>query len=363
MTNLKLKRQTHFNVIGVMSGTSLDGVDLCYAQFEWDKSWQFQIIAAETINYSQLWQQRLRSAIDLAPSDLDKLNSAYTQFLADVIAAFIKKNKCSTIDAVCSHGHTVFHQPNLGKTLQIGNLPALATALNQIVVCDFRTQDVALGGQGAPLVPIGDALLFSDYDYCLNLGGFANISFEHQNQRIAFDVCPVNIVLNYYMQSLGMAYDDGGQIAAKGTIHIPLLEALNALEFYKLPAPKSLGLEWVQRAVLPRIDACELEVSTVLRTVVEHCAIQISNLLKTHQLQNGLLTGGGVFNAFLMQRISDHYGRDLPMAEASIIDYKEALIFGFLGVLKLRNEPNCLRSVTGASHNHSSGCIYLPEKK
>jgi len=345
-----------------MSGTSLDGIDLCLSSFEIGTSWQFQINAAETVEYSEKWKQRLTTAIDLNPTELEDLNQEYTQFLGEVIQAFIDAHGITTIDAVCSHGHTVFHEPSLGKTLQIGNLPVLATHLNQTVVCDFRTQDVALGGQGAPLVPIGDALLFSEHDYCLNLGGFANISFEHNNQRIAFDICPVNIVLNHYVASLGLDYDSEGQIAAKGTVCKPLLEALNALDFYKLQPPKSLGLEWVQSEIFPLIESYNLEVPTLLRTVVEHCAEQLSNVLKSHQLKKGLITGGGVFNTFLMQRISELSGQDLQPTQPLIIDFKEALVFGFLGVLRLRNEPNCLQSVTGASGDHSSGHIYFTEK-
>ncbi|MDC1471839.1 anhydro-N-acetylmuramic acid kinase [Flavobacteriaceae bacterium] len=362
MAKSNSKKKSHYTVLGVMSGTSLDGIDLCLARFELAHSWQFQILSTKTVPYSKNWQQRLRAALDLSPQDLEVLNADYTRFLADIILPFIDNHSPISIDAVCSHGHTVFHEPHLGKTLQIGNLPVLATYINQTVVCDFRTQDVALGGQGAPLVPIGDALLFSEYDFCLNLGGFANISFELKNQRIAFDVCPVNIVLNHYVQTLGVAYDAEGQIASKGTVSKPLLEALNALEFYNLPPPKSLGLEWVQNDVFSTIEAFNLDVKQILRTVAEHCAIQISTVLKSYHLQNGLITGGGVFNSFLMQRISALYEQNLTPTNTTLIENKEALIFGFLGVLKLRNESNCLKSVTGASKNHSSGSIYFPEK-
>lgn len=362
MANSNLNNQTRYSVLGVMSGTSLDGIDLCLSSFEFETSWRFEIQSAKTVEYSEEWKHRLSTAIHLNTAQLDNLNKEYTQFLAEVIQAFIDAYSFVKIDAVCSHGHTVFHEPNFGKTFQIGNLPSLATYLNQTVVCDFRTQDVAFGGQGAPLVPIGDALLFSNYDYCLNLGGFANISFEQNSERIAFDICPVNIVLNHYVASLGMAYDYEGQVAAKGMVCMPLLEALNALEFYIQPPPKSLGFEWVQNKVFSLIETYSLDVPTVLRTVVEHCAVQLSKTLKNNHLKNGLISGGGVFNSFLMQRISCLYGHDLQPADPMIIEFKEALIFGFLGVLKLRNEPNCLRSVTGASHNHSSGCIYFPKK-
>ena len=254
MTNSNLKKQSHYNVIGVMSGTSLDGVDLCLSSFQFETKWKFQISAAQTVKYSEQWKSRLRTAIDLNSKELKELNEDYTRLLADLIQPFMEVHSHTTIDAICSHGHTIIHQPDQGKTFQIGNLPTLSTYLKQTIVCDFRTQDVALEGQGAPLVPIGDALLFSDYDYCLNLGGFANISFDQNNKRIAFDICPVNIVLNHYVSSMGMAYDSEGQIAAKGTVCKPLLKELNALKFYTLEPPKSLGLEWVQSEILPLIE-------------------------------------------------------------------------------------------------------------
>lgn len=362
MTNSNLKNKSEYYILGVMSGTSLDGIDLCLSSFQFGTSWKFQITTAKTVEYSKVWKYRLRNAINLNSTDLEKLNEDYTQFLAEVIQSFIESCSNTVIDAVCSHGHTVFHEPSVGKTLQIGNLPVLATYLNQTVVCDFRTQDVALGGQGAPLVPIGDALLFSEYDYCLNLGGFANISFEQNSKRIAFDICPVNIALNHYVGLLGMEYDSEGQIASTGLVCNSLLEALNALEFYKQQPPKSLGLEWVQSEILPLIETYDLEMPSVLRTLVEHCAIQLSNILNQNHLRKGLITGGGVFNSFLMQRFSELTKCDLHPANPTIIEFKEALIFGFLGVLKLRNEPNCLQSVTGSSRDHSSGAIYFPEK-
>ena len=270
MANSKLNKKSKYHVIGVMSGTSLDGIDLCLSSFEFGSSWQFQITAAETYEYSEKWKERLRTAINLNSKELENLNAEYTQFLANVIQSFMEAHKIRTIDAVCSHGHTVFHEPSLGKTLQIGNSPVLATYLNQTVVCDFRTQDVALGGQGAPLVPIGDALLFPEYDYCLNLGGFANISFEQNNKRIAFDICPVNIVLNHYVVPLGKAYDSEGQIAGKGTVCKPLLEALNALE------PMKLSTALVN-------SACDAAARLVIRGSALECAFAMFNKFSSNQ--------------------------------------------------------------------------------
>ena len=356
MTLIQVKNKTNFFVIGVMSGTSLDGIDLCYVHFEYVSSWKFHIIDAQTIRYSQYWQDRLRTGIALSSSKLVQLNNDYTQLLSEVISTFIKKTPEAPIDAVCSHGHTVFHQPNKGKTLQIGNLPEIADYLNQTVVCDFRTQDVTLGGQGAPLVPIGDALLFSNYDYCINLGGFANLSFEQRNKRIAFDICPVNIVMNFYASKLGFQYDKNGDLASQGKINNQLLSKLNELDFYKKQYPKSLGLEWVQNEVYPLIDSMEKNHIHILRTLVEHIAIQISNIID--QNSSILFTGGGVFNSFLMNRISILSANKVIITSKKIINYKEALIFSLLGLLRIENKNNCLKSVTGANKDHSSGVIF-----
>ena len=216
-----------------------------------------------------------------------------------------------------------------------------------------------MGGQGAPLVPIGDLLLFPHIDYCLNLGGFANISFQNNSQRIAFDICPANITLNHYAQLLGCPFDNNGEFAKKGALNSPLLEALNNLEFYKKQPPKSLGLEWVQNEIYDLVDAFDLSPHSILRTLVEHSAIQIVNILKKQDLKSGLYTGGGVLNSFLMHRISKHYAHQISDQNLDLVHYKEALVFAFLGVLKLRGEVNCLRSVTGAKQDHSSGKIYF----
>jgi anhydro-N-acetylmuramic acid kinase len=200
-------KKNNYNVIGVMSGTSLDGVDLSHIKFHLENNkWSFEILESETIGYSQSWINQLKLAVDFSETELEKLNQDYTKLLASIISTFIKKHTIENLDAVCSHGHTILHQPQNGFTLQIGNLPEISTLIHQTVVCDFRVQDVKLGGQGAPLVPIGDRILFSDYDYCINLGGFSNVSFEQNGKRIAFDISPVNTVLNFYANQLGLNY-------------------------------------------------------------------------------------------------------------------------------------------------------------
>ena len=342
-----------------MSGTSLDGIDIAEINLTLsnDKSWSFEILNTITKPYSSLWREKLRESAFLLEEQLNSLDIEYTQYLSEVINGFISAHQIKNIDAVCSHGHTVIHQPDKGVTLQIGNLPILASLIRQNVVCDFRVQDVFLEGQGAPLVPIGDVLLFGKYDYCLNLGGFANISFDNSGSRIAFDICPVNIVLNRYAENLGYSYDDKGLIAASGVLDMALLAQLNKLPFYIEEAPKSLGVEWVREFVLPILDKSSIAIEGKMRTITEHIAIQISNQIKIGT--NVLVTGGGVYNDFLMARVESLCHATFVLPSKELIEFKEALIFGLLGALKLKGAVNCLASVTGATRSHSSGKIYF----
>ena len=342
-----------------MSGTSLDGIDIAEIHFSLSNggAWDFEILASTTTEYTSAWRKKLQKAVLLSNDQIEALDIEYTHYLSEVILDCIKKHQIENLDAICSHGHTVMHQPENGITVQIGNLPSLSKLLSQRVVCNFRVQDVLLGGQGAPLVPMGDALLFREYTYCLNLGGFANISSEIEGKRIAYDICPVNIVLNMYAEILGFSYDDKGSIAASGTLNLELLEKLNDLPFYSETAPKSLGLEWVIKWMLPILDASKISHQDKLRTTVEHIAIQLSAQIETGS--KVLVTGGGVYNDFLMSRLQSQGDIELIRPSRKLIDYKEALIFGLLGVLKLRGSVNCLASVTGARNDHSSGNIFL----
>lgn len=351
--------QENYNVIGVMSGTSLDGVDLAHITFKTNNGkWNFDIHECETVAYDDDWFYRLKHAVSFSDAELKQLNVAYTQLLGGIVKNFIEKRKIQNLDAVCSHGHTILHQPQNGLTLQIGNLPEIANILGQTVVCDFRAADVKLGGQGAPLVPIGDRMLFPDYDYCLNLGGFSNVSFESDGRRVAFDISPVNTVLNFYADLLGLDYDDKGQIARSGQVDLDLLSELNALDFYKKTWPKSLGFEFVKETVLPLVDGFDIPIENILRTFTEHVAIQLAAALpkKSGKI---LVTGGGAYNDFLIARMQFHLPEmQIEIPPKKILEYKEALIFALLGILKLRNEINVLASVTGATHDHSSGVVW-----
>lgn len=347
-----------YNIVGVMSGTSLDGIDLAHITFKFDNTWTFKIINAETVPYTKDWKEKLSNLVNFNLETLQSIDDYYTVYLSEIINDFLLKYQLQDIDAICSHGHTALHQPEHNLTYQIGNLPVLSKLVGQTVVCDFRTQDVKLNGQGAPLVPIGDRLLFSEYDYCINLGGFANISSEVNNKRIAYDICPVNIVMNRYANALGYEYDKGGEIARSGTINKNLLNHLNDLEFYSEKAPKSLGLEWIESQVLPILQASNLSEEHILRTFIEHVALQIAKAFTSNS--KVLFTGGGTFNNFLLERIKAQIEFELIIPSEEIIEFKEALIFGLLGVLKLRGEVNCLSSVTGADGDHSSGVLFYP---
>jgi anhydro-N-acetylmuramic acid kinase len=352
-------KKDNYNVIGVMSGTSLDGVDLAHIKFELkNNNWGFEILECKTVSYNEYWLDHLKNAVNYSKNELKILNKNYTSLLSNIINNFIATNFIDNIDAICSHGHTILHQPQNGFTLQIGNLPEIATLTKQNVVCDFRVQDVQLGGQGAPLVPIGDRILFSEYKYCMNLGGFSNVSFEDNDKRIAFDISAVNTVLNFYSNQLGLDYDDKGQIARKGNCNLELLSELDALSFYQKKHPKSLGVEFLKEVIIPIIEKCKSPVEEILNTYTEHIAVQISNSLPT-KFGSMLITGGGAYNDFLIERIQFYLpNMEIEIPSKKILEFKEALIFALLGVLKLRNEINVLKSVTGATQDHCSGVVY-----
>jgi anhydro-N-acetylmuramic acid kinase len=353
-----------WRVIGLMSGTSLDGVDLAYVKITLNRGYHFEIFKTKSVEYSELWKNKLNAAFSYSGEKLVKLDVDYGNYLGDLVCDFTADNGIEKLDFIASHGHTIFHDPDRGYTLQIGSGSHLSARTGKKVICDFRDQDVALGGQGAPLVPIGDQLLFSEYDLCLNLGGFANISYDNGPGRIAYDICPVNIVLNYYTRKIGLEFDDRGKLASGGRVNSRLLDRLNSLEFYKEDKPKSLGYEFLDKTILPLLEEFDLSMEDVLRTFVEHSAFQISKEINqiasvlNKEKATTLITGGGAYNDFLIKRIRELSTGDIVLPSREIIDYKEALIFALLGVLRDQGEVNCLKSVTGASKDHSSGVVY-----
>lgn len=345
-------------VIGLMSGSSLDGLDLALVQFTVDQGrYAYDIVAAETLPYPQYWHDQLAGAFLSKPENLKPLDKEYGAYIGTQVKAFVEKHQVKP-DFVASHGHTVFHKPEQRYTLQIGDGQALADACGLTVVNDFRTEDVLKGGQGAPLVPIGDRLLFPEYDICLNIGGIANLSYEHDGKRIAYDICIANQALNWLAQREGHAYDRDGLMARQGHIDPTLLEELNSHSFYRQQPPKSLGREFFEAFQKPLLESYPTQ--DALSTFVEHIAMQIA--ARVSQLPQGkmLITGGGALNSYLVERIQSHTRHQVVVPDRMTVDYKEALIFALLGLLRLEGQTNVLCSVTGAPTDSCSGKIWHP---
>ncbi len=342
-----------------MSGTSLDGVDMALCRFNFNEKWRYTICDWSTIEYSQELLDRLKSAFSSTGEELARLHSDLGRFFGKKARVFLQQID-KTADIIASHGHTIFHKPEAGYTFQIGNGAEIAVNAGITTVCDFRTSDVARGGQGAPLVPIGDRLLFGEYGACLNLGGFANISYDNEKgERIAYDICPVNFVLNRLSERMGVKFDWNGDIARAGNVDSGLLKVLNDNPYFKKNAPKSLGQEWVEENVFGYLKP-EFNTADLLRTYCEHVAIQLSDSFKEITGNDILVTGGGVLNSFLMELVREKTDCTIVIPELETVEMKEALIFAFLGVLRFCGEVNSLTSVTGASRDSINGAIYLP---
>lgn len=346
------------NIIGLMSGTSLDGLDIALCRIDKTSSFSYRILAAETVPYSTEWRQCLATLEQASAYDYALADVRLGHYFGSCVNSFLQRHPAE-VHLIASHGHTVFHQPHLGLTTQIGSGDAIAAQTGLPVACNFRTLDVALGGQGAPLVPIGDKLLFHNYDACLNLGGFSNISFEQHGQRIAFDVAPCNMALNLLARRVGKSYDDCGKEARKGRVVPQKLNAMNALPYYALPAPKSLGKEWFVACFEPLLSS-EESTHDLLCTVVEHIAQQVANVVNVNKIESLLITGGGAHNLFLVERIEALCSHShITVPDAVVVDYKEALVFALLGYLRWHGHTNCLASVTGARHDNCGGSLLL----
>jgi len=346
--------------LGIMSGTSLDGLDLALCSFSNENErWTYTIIKATTIPYQEDWLNILQKLPGSDALTLAMVNASYGRWIGKACNQFLKDQPLKPL-LVASHGHTVFHRPAEGMTLQIGSGAAIAAETGLTTVCDFRSLDVSLGGHGAPLVPIGDKLLFGHFDACVNIGGFANLSYNSGNRRVAWDICPANFLLNREAARIGLKMDESGKIAREGMLDESLLQELNSLDYYLQKGPKSLGREWVEQHMLPIIEKNGSDSATILRTVTEHIAFQVSKALPEKPGGVALFTGGGAHNHFLMERISQQSRLKTVIPDNETIDFKEALIFAFLGVLRITNQPNCLAEVTGASRDNCGGAIYQP---
>lgn len=336
-----------------MSGTSLDGVDICFATFQKKDEWSYTINSAHTYDLPVHIKEKLQKATKTSGLELSLLSNEFGDYIGDYINQFINKFEINgrDVDFIASHGQTIFHQPENKLTLQIGNGANISSLTKIPTICDFRSSDLALEGNGAPLVPIGDEHLFHEYDCCVNIGGIANLSYQNGKKRIAFDICVANMALNYLANRLGKEFDKNGELAKSGKVIPSLLNELNQLDYYTKLPPKSLGYEWFEEYFNSFLNG---ENRDLLHTVTEHIAIQISK----HIYGKTLFTGGGTFNEYLIERINHHSKANIIVPNDQLINFKEALIFGFLGVLRWRNEINTLKSVTGAKVDNIGGCIY-----
>ncbi|MCK0160154.1 anhydro-N-acetylmuramic acid kinase [Allomuricauda sp. F6463D] len=358
----------HFKVLGLMSGTSLDGLDMAYCHFcEENGQWKFSIKNTSEINYSDEMREHLKNAIHLSEEQHALLHKDYGIWLGQQTKNFLEELG-EDVDFIASHGHTSHHRPVDGVTFQLGDGQLLANTSGKQVVCDFRTKDVSLKGQGAPLVPIGDKLLFHEYDFCLNLGGISNISFDKNGERIAYDIGLANMPLNYITHKMGLPYDNNGKLARSGKLDHNLFTKLNSLEYYQLPHPKSTGYEWFTSEITPLIKAAKIPNEDLLHTFIHHNCEQIA--ISVHQYKNKsksnsklLVTGGGALNQFFMDTLLTKLGSSIEVTipNKTLVAYKEALVFALMGVLRLEGKNNVLKSVTGATSDSCSGEVFFPE--
>lgn len=360
-----------YRAIGLMSGSSLDGLDIVFVEFhENGGKWAYTIEAAACYTYPEEWEKKLKNAHSLSALEYQLLHTAYGHFLGEKVNSFIEqKNLHYKVALVASHGHTVFHIPERRMTAQIGDGAAIAAVTQLPVVSDLRAMDIAFGGQGAPIVPIGEKLLFAGYDYYLNIGGIANISIWKEGQLHAFDICPANRVLNMIANKAGKEYDENGNMARNGTVNEGLLQQLNEQEYYTKQLPKSLANDFGTEIIYPIIESYNLSASDALHTYCAHIAIQIKNAItdtlnskpQTSNLKL-LITGGGAFNSFLIEKINNvlqENNIEIVIPGENIVRYKEALIMAFIGVLRWREENNVLSSVTGASRDSIGGAFWM----
>lgn len=364
-----------YRAIGVMSGSSLDGLDVAFTEFtEMAGKWSYEIKAAECLKYDEAWVKKLQQATTLSALDYQLLHTAYGHYIGQRINEFIDKYGLHyQVQMIASHGHTTFHVPEHRMTAQLGDGAAIAAVTGINVVSDLRAIDLALGGQGAPIVPIGEKLLLGDYAFFLNLGGIANISYNHPTRYVAFDVCPANRVLNMLAAEAGKPYDDGGQIAATGSVNRSLLSVLNNFEYYRQHYPKSLANDFGTGVVFPAIGNAALNTPDALATYTEHIAVQITEAVRKlsadlplHTEQpKMLICGGGAHNHVLVERLKEllqPLSVEVVVPDDQLADYKEALIMALIGVLRWREENNVLSSVTGSVRDSIGGAVWIGQE-
>jgi anhydro-N-acetylmuramic acid kinase len=362
-----------YRVIGLMSGSSMDGLDIAFAEFHENAGkWSYEILHADCYPYPEEWTYRLTKAVTLNALEYQLLHVDFGHYLGRQVNTFIEQYGLQyKVALIASHGHTTFHAPTRKMTAQLGDGSAIASETHLPVVTDLRAMDVAFGGQGAPIVPIGEKLLLGNYDYFLNVGGIANIS-ANAEQYLAFDVCAANRVLNMLANEAGRDYDENGEMARKGNLNNGLLLKLDQFDYYRQPYPKSLANDFGTDIIYPMIKREGIGTNNALRTYVEHISGQIKNSIESLAKSNGkmqnaklLATGGGANNTFLIERLSEKIRElnvEVVVPDKSLVNYKEALIMALIGVLRWREEYNVLSSVTGAQRDSIGGALWLGQE-
>jgi anhydro-N-acetylmuramic acid kinase len=357
-----------YKVIGLMSGSSLDGLDIVYVHIDESRGkWSFEIKAAACHPYSAEWVTRLQQAQKIAVPDFLKLHTSFGQHLGQQVAEFMTANELDLkVDFLAVHGHTVFHDPAAATTFQLGDGAAISASLAMPVISDLRAMDIALGGQGAPIVPVGDRLFFGGHQYWLNLGGIANITIKHNDDYLAFDIGACNQVLNHFAAKKGLEYDDAGSLAKSGMVNEKVLEQLNELPYYRQDAPKSLANEFSVQEVIPVLEAAGLSVEDALATAVYHIAEQVVASIKNNPQPGGpvtmLATGGGALNSHLvavLQSLLEPEEVSVVIPDEQLIRYKEAVVMALIGTLRWREEENVFSSVTGAARDSVGGALWM----
>ena len=357
-----------YQVIGIMSGSSLDGLDIAFVKLEENRGvWHYEFQAFACVAYQNEMAEQLKNASKLTVPDFLKLNTRFGHYIGEQVNLFIEQNKLQhQVHFITSHGHTVFHSPLHNTSTQIGDGATIAAVTELPTITDLRSMDVALGGQGAPIVPIGDKLLFPEYDYWLNIGGIANITARVNDSFVAFDVCPANQVLNLLAQNTGKDMDENGALAADGNLLIDVLSQLNEQDYYRQLPPKSLSNEAAIALAFPHLLESAHDVKDLLHTTVVHIAEQIAQATK-HFPSNSvnpkmLVTGGGAFNTYLVKQITNLLSLqniEVVVPDAQTVNYKEALVMALIGTLRWREEPNVLKEITGASRCSISGALWM----
>jgi anhydro-N-acetylmuramic acid kinase len=358
-----------YKVIGLMSGSSLDGLDIAYVHLQVNAGkWEFSLVATTTYPYTDEWRKKLAEAPRLSAMEYQLLHTDYGHYLGEQVNRFIEEHRLHyQVQLIASHGHTSFHLPARKMTAQLGDGAALAAETSINVVSDLRAMDLALGGQGAPIVPIGEKLLLPGYGFFLNLGGIANLSSHVAGTFVAFDVCPSGRVLDSLAGLAGKKYDEGGTLTSSGKTDEGLLQRLNALAYYGMPYPKSLANDFGTDIVYPMILEAGLSPADALRTYTEHICVQIRNSIEGFGSGGGrlLATGGGAHNRYLIARLQELLEPmqiEVVVPDKELVDNKEALVMALIGVLRWREERNVLASVTGASRDSIGGAVWIGQE-